>query len=193
VTLVPTGAGAPALQALRNGTVAALSLWAGAFAVFENQGAELRIFTSRALARSPGHVLATTEAMVRDNPELVARVGRVYARAAVFAMANAEATVHAYWQALPQNRPPEVNERTLREQRHILEVGLRDMRVDNRPDTRWGWNDPEGLRALQDFLVANGSRPALVPDAQLFTNALVDEYNRFDPAPVRARAQNWRP
>jgi hypothetical protein len=94
---------------------------------------------------------------------------------------------------MPQNRPPEVNERTLREQRHILEVGLRDMRVDNRPDTRWGWNDPEGLRALQDFLIANGSRTALVPDAQLFTNALVDQYNRFDPAPIRARAQTWRP
>jgi hypothetical protein len=108
-------------------------------------------------------------------------------------MANPAGTVQAYWRALPQNRPPEVNEATAREQQHILEVGLRDMRVEDRPDRRWGWNDPAGLRALQTFLVANGARQTLVPDDQLFSNALVDEYNRFDAAAIRARADSYRP
>lgn len=193
VSLVPTGAGAPALQALRSGTVAALSLWAGAFAVFENQGAQLRIFTSRELITAPGHILATSDAFLRENPDIVGRVGRIYARAAVFAMANPAGTVQAYWQALPQNRPPEVNAQTARENQHILEVGLRDMRVDDRPDQRWGWNDPNGLRALQSFLIANGARTTMVPDADLFTNDHVDAYNRFDAAAIRARAQAYRP
>jgi NitT/TauT family transport system substrate-binding protein len=188
VTLVPTGAGAPALQALRNGTVGALSLWAGAFAVFENQGARLRIFTSRELSAAPGHILATTDEFLRQNPDVVARVGRIYARSAVFAMANPRATVRLYWQALPQNRPPEINDTVAGQAQHILEVGLRDMRVDNRPDTRWGWNNPTGLRALQNFLVANGARTTIVPDEQLFSNEQVDQYNRFDAAAVRARA-----
>ncbi len=193
VTFVPTGAGAPALQALRNGTVGALSLWAGAFAVFENQGARLRIFTSRELVTAPGHILATSDEFLRQNPDIVGRVGRIYAKAAVFAMANPAGTVQAYWRALPQNRPPEVNEQVAREQQHILEVGLRDMRVEDRPDRRWGWNDPAGLRALQNFLIANGVRQSLVPDDQLFSNALVDEYNRFDAAAIRARAAAYRP
>lgn len=192
-TLVPTGAGAPAVQALRNGTVGALSLWAGAFAVMENQGLKLRIFTSKALSRAPGHILATTEEFARNNPEVVARVGRVYAKSAVFAMANPEAAVQAYWKALPQNRPPEANATTLKEQINILNVGLRDMRVDNRADTRWGWNDGTGLRALQDYLVANGARTTIVPEAQLFTNAQVDAYNQFDPAPIRQRAADYKP
>ena len=193
VTMVPTGAGAPAVQALRNGTVGALSLWAGAFAVMENQGVKLRIFTSKALARAPGHILATTEAFARDNPDIVAKVGRIYAKAAVFAMANPEAAVQAYWKALPQNRPPEVNATTLKEQLNILNVGLRDMRVDTRVDKRWGWNDGTGLRALQDYLIANGARSTIVPEEQLYSNAQVDAYNAFDPEPIRRRAMDYKP
>jgi NitT/TauT family transport system substrate-binding protein len=193
VTMVPTGAGAPALQALNSGTVTALSLWAGAFAVFENQGAKLKIFTSKELSTAPGHVLATTDEYIRQNPEIVAKVGRIYAKAAVFAMANPEATVQAYWKALPQNRPPEVNDKVLKEQQHILQVGLRDMRVDDRSDKRWGWNDPSGLGILQKYLVDNGARKTIVPDNELFTNAFVDEYNTFDAAAIRTMAGSYKP
>ena len=77
-------------------------------------------------------MLATTDEFIKQNPDIVAKVGRIYAKAAVFAMANPEATVQAYWKALPQNRPPEVNEKVGEEQQHILEVGLRDMRVEDR-------------------------------------------------------------
>jgi NitT/TauT family transport system substrate-binding protein len=193
ITMVPTGAAAPALQALNSGTVAGLSLWAGAFAVFENQGAKLKIFTSKDLTTAPGHVLATTEEFIQKNPDLVTKVGRIYAKAAVFATANPAATVQAYWKALPQNKPPEAGDKVAAEQQHILEVGLRDMRVEDRPDRRWGWNDPSGLSKLQDYLIANGARKTKVPDDQLFTNALVDEYNRFDPAVIQAKAKTYAP
>jgi NitT/TauT family transport system substrate-binding protein len=193
VTMVPTGAGAPALQALNAGTVAGLSLWAGAFAVFENQGAKLKIFTSKELSTAPGHVLATTDEYIRQNPEIVEKVGRIYAKSAVFAMANPEGTVHAYWKALPQNRPPEVNEKVLKDQQHILQVGLRDMRVEDRPDKRWGWNDPSGLAVLQKYLVDNGVRKTIVPDNELFSNEFVDGYNKFDAAAIRAMAASYKP
>jgi NitT/TauT family transport system substrate-binding protein len=193
VTMVPTGAGAPALQALNSGTVAGLSLWAGAFAVFENQGAKLKIFTSKDLTTAPGHVLATTAEFLQKNPDIVAKVGRVYAKSAVFAMANPEGTVLAYWKALPQNRPPDVNEKVIKEQQHILQVGLRDMRVEDRPDKRWGWNDPSGLAALQKYLVENGARKTMVPDRDLFSNDVVDEYNKFDAAAVKALAASYKP
>ena len=193
VTMVPTGAGAPALQALNSGTVAALSLWAGAFAVFENQGAKLKIFTSRDLSTAPGHILATTDEFIKQNPDIVGRIGRIYAKSAVFAFANPKATVEAYWKALPQNRPPEVNDKTFAEQQHILSVGLRDMRVDDRSDKRWGWNDPSGLTKLQEYLIANGVRKTLVPIEQLTTNSFVDQYNAFDAAAIRSKAANYKP
>lgn len=193
VTMVAVGAGAPALQALNNGTIAGLSLWNGAFAVFENQGARLRYFRSAELTPAPGHVLGTTEAVIRRDGGLVGKVGRLLAKSAVFAMANPAAAVQLYWRAVPQNRPPEINDTVLGQQRHILEVGLRDMRVDDRRDQRFGWNDTQALRVLQNYLVANGARTTVLPEDQITTNAFVDEYNRFDAAEIRARAAAWRP
>ena len=165
----------------------------GAFAVFENQGAKLKIFTSKDLSAAPGHVLATTDEYIRQNPEIVAKVGRIYAKSAVFAMANPEAAVQAYWKALPQNRPPDVNDKVMKEQQHILQVGLRDMRVEDRTDKRWGWNDPSGLAVLQKYLVDNGARQTMVPDEELFTNEFVDEYNRFDAEAIRTMAGSSKP
>lgn len=193
VTMVPTGAGAPALQALTNGTVAALSLWAGAFAVFENQGAKLRIFRSAELTTAPGHILATTQDFATKNPDIVGKVGRLYAKSAVFAMANPTAAVQAYWKALPQNRPPQIDAKAEADALNILKVGLRDMTVEDRLDKRWGWNDPNGLRKLQEYLVANGARKTIVADADLMSNAFVDQYNAFDAAAVRAQAAAYKP
>jgi NitT/TauT family transport system substrate-binding protein len=193
ITIVPTGASAPALHALNSGTVAALSLWAGAFAVFENQGAKLRIFTSKDLRTAPGHVLATTEEFIKKNPDIVAKVGRIYAKSATFAMANPAATVQAYWQALPQNKPPVTDDKVAREQQHILDVGLRDMTVEDRADKRWGWNDSEGLAKLQTYLINNGARTTRVPEDRLFTNEFVHQFNAFDAAAVQAQAKSYKP
>ena len=67
------------------------------------------------------------------------------------------------------------------------------MRVEDRPDKRWGWNDPSGLKVLQDYLIANGARQTRVPDADLFTNDFVAEYNKFDPERIRAQAASYKP
>jgi NitT/TauT family transport system substrate-binding protein len=193
VNMVPLGAGAAALEGLKDGTVSALSLWAGAIAVFENQGAELTLFKAEALDRAPGFVLATTDSYIEENPEIVEKVGRIFAKAHVFAMTIPEATVRAYWEAVPGNKPAEVTDQTVAEQAHILEVGLRDMRVDNRADTRFGWNDPEGIDILQDYLIENGARTVKLPVADLHTNDFVDAYNDFDVEAIKKMATEYKP
>lgn len=193
VTMVPTGAGAPAMQALLDGTVSALSLWAGAFAVYENEGVKLRIFKSEALGRAPGFVLATTDEYLASNPETVAKIGKMMAKASVFAIAKPQAAIEAYWAALPQNKPAEINDKVIADNLHVLNVGLRDMTVDHRDDKRFGWNDAQGIEALQQYLVKNGVRATKVPEADLFSNELVDQYNDFDAAEVKAAAEAYKP
>ncbi len=46
---------------------------------------------------------------------------------------------------------------------------------------------------MQNYLVANGVRKTVVPDADLFTNEFVDAYNKFDAAAVRAQAAAYKP
>jgi NitT/TauT family transport system substrate-binding protein len=193
VNMVPLGAGAAALDALKTGKASALVLWAGAFAVFENQGANLKVFQSRQLDTAPGFILATTDDYIKKNPAIVAKMGRIYAMSHVFAMTNPEGTVHAYWKAVPASKPAEITPKVIAENKHILEVGLRDMRVDNRTDKRFGWNNPDGIDALQSYLISNGARSVKIPVNDTYTNDLVDAYNNFDMAAVKKQASDYKP
>lgn len=193
VKMVPTGAGAPGLQALNSGTVSAIALWAGAFAVYENQGAKLRIFTSSRLSAAPGYILATTEDILATKPELVAKMGRVFAKAGVFAMANPNAAVEAYWVAYPQAKPMPMSDKAFADAKHVLEVGVRDMAVADRPDKRWGWTNPQGIEVLQTYLVENGARQTVLPGGDIFANDHVAAYNQFDAAAVQNQAKAYKP
>jgi len=193
VNMVPVGAGPAPIEALTSKKISALALWAGAFAAFENQGVKLNLFKSKALDTAPGFILATTDKFIKEKPELVAKMGRVYAKAHVFAMANPQATLLAYWKAVPGSKPAEVTDKVTSDQKHILEVGLRDMRVDNRPDKRFGWNNPDGINAMQDYLIGTGARTVKIPVADVFTNDFVDAFNKFDVEAVKKKAMEYKP
>jgi NitT/TauT family transport system substrate-binding protein len=189
VNMVPIGAGPAAIEGLKNGTVSALSLWAGAFAAFENLGVKLTLLGSERLDAAPGYVLATTDKFIEEHPELIEKVGRVYAKSQLFAETSPEATVKAYWQVYPENRPTENAEKALAEQVHVLKVGLRDMRTSDRPDSRFGWNDPDGIEVFQEYLIENGARTVRIPIEDTYTNDFVDAFNAFDPEAVKAKAE----
>jgi len=188
ISMVPVGAGPAAIEALKNGTISALSLWAGAFAVFENDGTELVLFGSERLDPAPGYVLATTEKFLAANPGVIEKLGRIYAQAQLYAETNPQAVVAAYWKQYPENVPTGDREAALAQQVHTLNVGLRDMRTDNRPDQRYGWNDPNGIAILQDYLIENGARATALPVDDLYTNDYVDAFNDFDADAIRAAA-----
>jgi NitT/TauT family transport system substrate-binding protein len=193
VNMVPIGAGPAALEGLKNGTVSALSLWAGAFAVFENLGAELTLFGSSRLDPAPGFVLATTDKFIAENPEIIRKLGRIWAKSQLYAETNPEAVVRAYWDSFPENRPSADEDKALAEQVNILKVGLRDMRTADRPDQRYGWNDPNGISVFQDYLIENGARSVKIPIEDVFTNDFVDAFNDFDHDEVKAAAEAAKP
>lgn len=193
VSMVPVGAGPAAIEALNSGTISALSLWAGAFAIFENEGADLVLFGSERLDPAPGYVLATTESFLSENPGVIEKLGRIYAQAQLYAETNPEAVVEAYWEQFPESLPTGDRETALAQHVHTLNVGLRDMRTDNRPDSRYGWNDPDGIAILQDYLIENGARTTALPIEDLYTNDYVDAFNEFDADTIRAAAEAAAP
>ncbi len=188
VNMVPIGAGPAALEGLKDGTVSALSLWAGAFAVFENTGVELTLFGSERLDPAPGYVLATTDTFIKENPQVIEKIGRIYAKAQLFSETAPEATVRAYWEVYPENKPTENADKALQEQVHILKVGLRDMRTSDRPDSRYGWNDPSGIDVFQNYLIENQARTVKIPLEDIYTNEFVDAFNTFDTEALKAKA-----
>lgn len=189
MTMVPTGFNpAEAGQALRSNNVDALAYWSGFFASLEVEGFEFRYFVWEPLLQAPGHVVVATREYIEQNPEVVARVARSMARAAVYAFANPEAAVRAYWAAFPESRPSGDEEAALQAEVHRLNTQLMDMTVEGREDTRWGWNDPAGWQIQLDFMLDAGVLEEAMSAEEVYTNEFIDEANDFDAAEVEALA-----
>ncbi len=71
VNIIATGAGAPALEALKSNRVQGLMFWNAAIAGFENAGAKLRLFRSPEWQRLPDFSLATTQRAIERDPAMV--------------------------------------------------------------------------------------------------------------------------
>lgn len=189
MTMVPTGFNpAEAGQALRSGNVDALAYWSGFFASLEVEGFEFRYFVWEPILQAPGHVVVATREYIEQNPEVVAKVSRSMAKAAVYAFANPEAAVRAYWAAFPESRPTAGEEAALQAEVHRLNTQLMDMTVEQRADTRWGWNDAAGWQVQLDFMLDAGVLEEAMSAEDVFTNDFIDEANDFDAAEVEAVA-----
>lgn len=189
MTMVPTGFGpAEAGEALRRGDVDALAYWSGFFASLEVEGFEFRYFVWEPILQAPGHIVVSTREYIEQNPEVIAKVGRSMAKAAVYAFANPEATVRAYWTAFPESRPTGNEEEALQAEVHRLNTQLMDMTVEGREDTRWGWNDPAGWQIQLDFMLDAGVLEEPMDAEDVYTNEFIDESNDFDEAEIEALA-----
>lgn len=101
VTIIATGAGAPALEALRSNRVQGLMFWASAIAGYENAGAKLRLFRSPEWQRMPDFSLATTQRVIDRDPAMVEAIVRGAAKASLFAVTNPECVRKLHWARFP--------------------------------------------------------------------------------------------
>lgn len=189
VEYVPTGFGPAAAENLANGDVAAVGYWGGWYIGAEEMGYEFDCHVLPGMESAPGHVLVTMRETVENNPDLVERVGRAYAKSIVFAIANPEATVNSYWELYPEVKATDMPEDELlaSSTRQVVKA-LEDFVFDY-PGWQHGHNNPEGWAALVQFMVDTGQLPESIPAEQLINNDFVDAFNDFDHAAVEAPPQ----
>jgi NitT/TauT family transport system substrate-binding protein len=189
MTMIPTGFSAGEVGvALEKGEVDALAYWTGFFAGLEIEGFEFRCWVWEPLLKAPGHVVATTREYMEAHPDIVAKVGRSMAKAAVYAFENPEAAVKAYWSVFPEAKPLDNVEQGLQNEIYRLKSQMESMTVEDRPDTRWGWNDPEGWQIYIDFMYDSDILKEPMDASIVFSNDFVAEYNDFDAAAIQALA-----
>lgn len=186
VEYVPTGFGPAAAENLANGNVAAVGYWGGWYIGAEELGYEFDCHLLPGMESAPGHVLVTLRETVENNPDLVERVGRAYAKSVVFAIANPEETVRSYWELYPEVKATDVSEEELLASSTRQVVKAMEDFVFDYPGWQHGHNNPEGWAALVQFMVDTGQLEEPIPADQLITNAFVDAFNDFDAAAVEA-------
>ena len=189
--LQPVGAGAAAFVAFNSGQIDALNLFDAAHANLELTGAKIRrIPMPPQFVKATAHGLLTHEDNLKSNPKLLAAFGRAFAKGMVACDAAPRQCAENFWRMFPNLKHSEgTEEKKLADGDAVLRYGMRKYLAFD-TDKRWGNYDDQGLRNAVNGLHAGGQIADAKLDVQkLYTNALVDDINRFDAQAVAAAAR----
>jgi NitT/TauT family transport system substrate-binding protein len=191
--LVPTGLGAPAFLALKDGRVDALNLFETMHTQLETQGTALRRLKmpQKYLDLFSNGIIAH-EDTIRTNPKLLAAFGRALAKATLACNVNRPGCVKAAWKEDPALKPPGTNEAKILAD----SVALLNARYDKYlafpkgQAPRWGEYPTDAWKNMVQVMADGGQIQTTAIDVNtLFTNALVPAMNNFDPSAVLADAR----
>lgn len=193
--ILATGAGAPALEALRADRVQGLMFWGSALTGFENAGTKLRVLHDPAWRKLPDFTFSTMQKTIDSDPAMVEAIARGVAKARLFAMTNPECTLKIHWKNFPSTKPTGADEATLMK----WDLALLNSQLDTLKAAHEmhggkliGAMDPAAYGRMQDFMLKEGLiKKTLPPPTMLmgkpgFTEAI----NRFDRDAVIAAAKS---
>ena len=189
VQIIATGAGGPALEALKADRVQALMFWGSALAGFENAGTRLRVLADPAWRSLPDFTFGTMQKTVDSDPAMVEAIARGAAKATLFALTNPACTVQVHWKNFPSTKPTGADEATLaRNDLRLLEAQLEAMRAAHtlHGGKLIGAMNPAAYGRMQDFMLKEGLIKRTVPvESMLIARpGFVEAINRFDRAAV---------
>lgn len=169
VELLPVGAGAQALAAMRTNQVDALSLFRGSHAALETLGIEFRYFT----VNYPSSVMIANETYLKSNADVLVRALQAIVLNQVYMRESPEKAVRSFWTV---NGGPKDEAKELREGIHLVR---RAAELWKKPDDGRKW----GEMTEKDWLeLAKFSEIELTPAqaSTLYTNDLIAAVNSVD-------------
>jgi NitT/TauT family transport system substrate-binding protein len=193
ITVVVAGEAAQTAALLRSNQVDALSQFDTQYALAENAGAKLRMLEDRAIAKFPSNGLIALDETLKNNRAQAVALGQGYAKGTLFAIANPEAALRITYEVFPQVRGTGRDEATaLRDDIKTLEARIRNWKLEAGGVTKWGENSEANYQDYLDFLLKNGVLKQQAKAADLITNELIDDMNKFDQAEVINLARTYK-
>lgn len=172
-TFLTVGDGGPATAAFTRGDIVAYSASVADAAILTQRGLPVRDITPPEYQRFFGNGLATMGDTIRDNPELVEKFGRAFARAHAFALddANREVVLAHLKEGNPQEGEDAAFQSAL-----FDAVRAKTIPVDD--SNGLGYLPPDIWAEWQDSLVAGGDLSAPLDDLEAaYTNDFIPIWN----------------
>ncbi|MGE0426327.1 MAG: ABC transporter substrate-binding protein [Reyranellaceae bacterium] len=189
VEFVNVTAGASALPPFMKGDVDALFTLVALHEMLPTRGVAIRRIPIGRFAEIMGHGFVAHEDTIRNNPKLLAGYGRATTKGTIACQANIEACVRMYWKQWPDQKPSRGSDAEIMAEQKAVMNAYFD-KLFPAAGERWGAFAAEPLRTVAEVLHAAGQLRTLeIPYEAMFTNALVDDYNKFDAAAVVAAAR----
>ncbi|WP_240610930.1 ABC transporter substrate-binding protein [Oceaniglobus ichthyenteri] len=168
-TFLSVGDGGPASAAFSRGDIAAYTASLVDAAILNLRGVNVRDITPPEYQKFFGNGLATTGDLIRDNPELVEKFIRGWARGHAFA--NDEANREAVLSHMAEANRQESEDPAFA---NALWDTLRENSMPMEGSKGLGWMPPETWEAWQDVLVETGALEAPLDDlTAAYTNEFV--------------------
>jgi len=193
VSIVVAGEAAQTAALLRSHQVDALSQFDTQYALTENAGAKLRLLDTKDIANFPSNgFIALEDTLANKRAESVA-VAKGYAMGTVFALANPEAAIRILWEVFPQTKATGKDEATaMRDDVKTLEARAKSWKLESVGAKKWGENLVPNYEKYAEFLLKNGVLKQPVSGADLVTNDLIDDINKFDAKEIEAQAKGYK-
>ncbi len=197
VQIIATGAGAPALEALRADRVQALMFWGSALAGFENAGLKMRVLHDPAWRALPDFTFATLQKTIDADPAMVEAISRGAAKATLYAWTNPDCARRLHWKAFPSTKPTGADEATLAKwDLRLLEAQLETMKAAHQMHggKLIGALDPAPYARMQDFMLKEGliRKTATVDTLMIRKPGFTEAINRFDQQAVIDAAKSCK-
>lgn len=197
VQIISVGAGAPALDALKNDRVQALMFWQSALTGFENAGTKLRVFRSPEWRSFPDFTLGTLQKTIDSDPAMVEAIARGAVKATLFAETNPDCVRKLHWKNFPSTKPTGADEATLvKWDMALLNAQLdtlRDAYVMN-GNKLYGSMDVGAYGRFQDFMMKEKLITKTLPPRTFIIDkpGFIEAINRFDHQAVIAAAKSCK-
>lgn len=187
-SLVPIGAGAQQINAIKSGQVDALALWDIQYQAVKNAGVTLTPLPVNETAEAWGGGFATTRKNLEAKKDVLQRFGRAVAKAFVFAKANPEAAIRDLWKLHPETRGSGPEEKALADGIKVLQVRLDGQGFD---DKALGRIDEAAFTRSLDFMASAGLIKKF-PAKEIYTDEMFKAINEFSYDDVTKRAESAR-
>ena len=194
VRIIAVGEAGQTAAMLRGHQIDSLSQFDAGYAMIEHAGVKLRYMDKSAIAHFPSNGLVALEKTLADRRAEAVGLARGLAKGTIFSMNNPEAAVRMFYEAYPQLKPTGLDDAAaldsaLRQLKKVMHV----FNLEQSNVTRWGESSLPNYEAYSDFLVKWGVAKQKVPAADLVTNDLIDDINKFDVAAIVRLAKGYKP
>jgi NitT/TauT family transport system substrate-binding protein len=193
ISVIVVGEGAQAAALVRSGQVDALSLYDVQYALIENAGVPLRRIEAKQIDRYPSNgFIALDETLEKNRAQAVA-LTQGYAKGTLFAIANPEAAVRILWEVFPLTKATGKDEATaLKDDMKAIQARIVNWKLEKAGVTHWGENSVANYDAYLDFLLKWQVIKQKPNIADVVTNDLLPDIDKFAPDAVTAQAKAYK-
>ncbi|MFC4297438.1 MAG: ABC transporter substrate-binding protein [Castellaniella sp.] len=189
--VLPVGVGPAAWDRLKSGSVDALNLPATQNVMMEQAGTPIRRITLPEEFRTVfSNGIATSDALIQSNPELVAGMGRAVAKSIVACMADTEACVRAYWKIDPSTKPTPEHEAKWIQTFVAVNQGTYKIGELSTLEGKYGaYTEPDWRNVVQKMKEGEQINSSDFDLSLLYTDRFAKAFNDFNIEAVRAAAR----